>query len=367
MIMAAVTQTLSSSELWPILAPTEDEPFIELPNGVVVERLLAPPGPTSNELGVVEFDQPIHRSQAPELIKKARLMYEAGLENKAKRQAACQQLGIRFKCSNTECGKQYYRGFSCRNRYCLNCGRRLFDELLGKHLRRLRPVVDRMALRRGFVFAKLDFTTLNRGVMPTGDEVKEFNGCIKRFMRSLEKKMGMKRGDYGLLYCDEFGGEHNTNLHAHGAYVGPLIPRQWFGKGKLLSEMWRQACEGTPFEGSFIVSMKAAKFEVAVAHALKYAGKFISQEPERLAALEVAFHGVRRVHSLGAFYNVKESRRDRDDAPCPCCGSALLRLSGYVPIAELIDAGFQDLDQGQKEARRKRGLVGPIRGAPWEK
>jgi hypothetical protein len=242
----------------------------------------------------------------------------------------------------------------------------LFDELLGKYLRRLQPIVYLMARKRGYVIAKLDFTSINLGVMPTGDEVKEFNECIKRFMRAFERKMGISRKDYGLLYCDEFGGANNTNLHAHGAYVGPVIPRQWFGKGQLLSEMWKEACEGTVFAGSFIVSIKQTKFEIAVAHALKYAGKFISKEPERLAALEVAFHGVRRVHSLAAFYNVKAKKEDREDAPCPACGSALVRLDGYVPIAELMGAGFCDLDEAHKEERRRRGLIGPIRGAPWQ-
>jgi hypothetical protein len=177
----------------------------------------------------------------------------------------------------------------------------------------------------------------------------------------------MKRADYGLVYCDEFGGAENTNLHAHGSYVGPVIPRQWFRKGGKLSELWRKACEGTTFEGSFVIFMKATRFELAVAHALKYAGKFISKEPERLAALEVVFHKVRRVHALGAFYGVKDEQRERHDVACPCCGSALVCRAGYVPIAEFSDAGFEDLDKAQQEVRSTRGLKGgvPIRGSPW--
>ena len=48
----------------------------------------------------------------------------------------------------------------------------------------------------------------------------------------------LKPKQYGLLWCDEFGGwnpeskAYNTNLHAHGVYVGPYIPRD------LLVEVW---------------------------------------------------------------------------------------------------------------------------------
>ena len=36
---------------------------------------------------------------------------------------------------------------------------------------------------------------------------------------------------------------------------------------------------------------------------MKYAGKFLSKDPDRLAELELAFNGVRRVHTMGGFYN----------------------------------------------------------------
>jgi hypothetical protein len=179
-------------------------------------------------------------------------MYENNLEKKADRQAACQPLSVRFECSNTDCRANYNIPFSCRKRYCPNCGEKLFNELPCKHLEQLRPLVERMASRRGYVVAMLDFTTVNLGVLPTAEDVKVFNVCIKKFMLALEKKRRMGRGDYGLVYCDEFGG-NNTNLHAHGAYVGPVIPRQWCSVGGVLSKMWRQACEGTVFQGSRVV------------------------------------------------------------------------------------------------------------------
>jgi hypothetical protein len=217
------------------------------------------------------------------------------------------------------------------------------------------------------VVAKIDFTTINLGRMPTRDEVRAFNDCIKRFFRFFERKMKVSRQEYGVAYCDEFGGGDNTNLHAHGVYVGPVLPRHWFGKGKLLSEMWRKACEGTPFAGSFIISMKVSKWEIAVAHALKYAGKFLSKDPERLAELEKVFHGVRRVHTLAAFYLRKEKDTGGALVPsCPHCGAGLIEGSGWVPMKELLGAGCQDLDKVAQELRRQRVLAAPVRGSPWD-
>jgi len=127
--------------------------------------------------------------------------------------------------------------------------------------------------------------------------------------------------------------------------------------------MWRKACDGTDFAGSFIVSLKAAKFEVALSHSLKYAGKFLSNDPQRLAALEIAFHSVKRVHSMGVFYNVPDQEGERD-ASCPSCGSTLRVLTGYVSIAELAAAGFVDLGEAQRGAARARGFGCSSRGSP---
>jgi hypothetical protein len=119
------------------------------------------------------------------------------------------------------------------------------------------------------VIAKLDFTSVKLNGMPTHDEVRLFNECIKNFCRRLQRALGVRSKDWGLVYCDEFGGRNN-NLHAHGVYVGPKIPHEWFGKGKRLSEMWKEACQGTPFEGSFIISAKVARsFGQGLGHALK--------------------------------------------------------------------------------------------------
>ena len=287
----------------------------------------------------------------PNQVRQAEELAARGLKTKSQRQAVCGMYGRRCDCSNTACRFRGYRPFRCKNRYCPgDCGRLVYNTLFKKYLDLL-PVVERLvAGGRGRVIAKLDFTTINLGRMPTGDEVRTFNGCIKRFCRALERAMGFKRADYGLLYCDEFGGE-NTNLHAHGVYVGPVIPREWFGKGKKLSEMWKAACCGTVFEGSFLISAKdAGGFTRGLGHALKYAGKFLSKDPTRLAELELAFHRVRRVHTLSAFYNAlpKAEQNEGHDGPsCPHCGSAMILGFSFVAVCILRREGRCDLEDAR--------------------
>jgi hypothetical protein len=293
-------------------------------------------------------------------VRQAEELAARGLGTKAKRQAMCGVYGRRCDCSNTACRFRGYRPFRCKNRYCSGeCGRLAYNALFKKYLGLL-PVAEklvagnRVAGNRARVIAKLDFTTINLGRMPTRDEVRAFNACIKLFLRALERAMRFKRSEYGVLYCDEFGGE-NTNLHAHGIYVGPVIPRQWFGKGKKLSEMWKAACRRTVFEGSFLISAKeAGGFERGLGHALKYAGKFLSKDPCRLADLELAFHGVRRVHALSAFYNAlpeSEPGDERDGPSCPQCGSALTEGSSFIAVCVLRREGRCELG----EARRAMG------------
>ncbi len=98
----------------------------------------------------------------------------------------------------------------------------------------------------------------------------------------------------------------------------------------------------------------------------KYAGKFLSKDPKRLAQLELAFHGVRRVHTLGAFYNAlpkPESEEPKScDPSCPECGAVLIRKGPLVPISVLKQEGCVDLDEAKRKAARQRILRGVPNG-----
>jgi hypothetical protein len=204
---------------------------------------------------------------------------------------------------------------------------------------------------REMVVAKLDITTKNLGRMLSPQEVRLFNKLIRKLMYSL----GLPPGKWGVLLCDEFGG-HNTNLHAHCVYVGPWVPQAE------LSRRWREVCAGTVFEGSYIVSIKRARsFPHALAHALKYPGKYVSaSDPERLAELEATFHGVRRVHALGAFYNAAPDEPGDDEAcdgdVCPECGSAMIKRGSWEPVSKLEAEGRVDLCEYRRRQARKRAF-----------
>ena len=295
-------------------------------------------------------------------VRKAEAMLGRGLAAKGRRQALCGVLGMVQDCANGACGFRGYRRFRCKNRYCPTCGPAAFRELMARYAG-LADVVERLVpgwqgdphyRRRPWVVAKLDLTTRNLGRMPASSEVRLFNRLVRRFMRRVERVFGLPKRSWGLLWCDEFGGR-NTNLHAHAVYVGPWLPQVE------LSRLWCETCEGTVFEGSFIVSIKRARsFHAALVHALKYPAKYISSsDPERLAELELAFHRVRRVHSMGAFYAVKSEGRDVVQGEvCPHCGSALRDVGGWRPVAELEAEGRVDVEQARRHVARVRVLCG---------
>jgi hypothetical protein len=233
----------------------------------------------------------------------------------------------------------------------------MYAELFHKYAA-LGPVVENICSKNpNYVLAKLDVTTINLGRMPTAEEIREFNKAIKTFIRSLTRALGLKPRGLGLLYCDEFGGK-NSNLHAHCLYVGPRISREWLGKGGKISKLWKNACEKTSFKGSFIVSIKhASSFGQGLGHALKYAGKFLDRDPVRLAILERAFHGVRRVHTLGALYNVLPDQDSDEGAVgpiCPTCNSAVISQTFLCAVVLLVKEGRADIDECRKIANRKR-------------
>lgn len=284
------------------------------------------------------------------------LFHDHGLKSKAGRAASCKVFARRLDCTeNSE--HRFLDLFRCGLRYCpQGCGERSFSELFHKHMR-LAQVVAAIANRangRSMVVAKLDFTSKKLSVMPTSDQVRKFNEDIRRFFRLVEKEFGIARQAYGCLWCDEFG-SGNTNLHAHSVYVGPFL------KQKTLSRLWARV-RG---DGSFIVSIKVARsFELALAHCLKYPSKFFNAPGRRLAALEKAFHRVRRVHAVAAFYNPKIEREPGEDGPldggCPYChaplGQNISTKRGWDFAEACKSEGRIEIESARTDMRRARVL-----------
>ena len=330
----------------------------------VINRKLPKPGDPSRAVPLAfdergDFVGPL-RDRIPERqARQARLLFEQGFSGKARRQAWCGLIARRRDCFSGNSQHRFYTPCLCGNRYCPICGPKSFRDLFTHHSR-LRPLVEsllshRPGDHRTRVLAKLDITTSNMGEMPSAEKVRKFNKDIRRFFRAIEREFGISRRDYGFLWCCEFG-SGNTNLHAHGIYVGPALPQ----RGRELSNLWAEV-RG---DGSGIVSIKLAKsFEAALGHALKYPSKFFNASPARLAALEVAFDRVRRVHALAAFYNPKIELEPGEEGPfqpglCPICGDLLLDAPGYHFIPDLEREGRRAVDVVRIDVARAKAFSG---------
>jgi len=116
-------------------------------------------------------------------------------------------------------------------------------------------------------------------------------------------------------------------------------------------------------DGSKIVSIKIARtFRAGLYHALKYAGKFLSTDPNRLAELELAFNRVRRVHTMAGFYNVIRavSLPKAASPPCPVCGGMMFEAYGPLrPVRHFQVLGIPDFEVMRREVGRQRILAMP--------
>jgi hypothetical protein len=293
-------------------------------------------------------------AQVPEIDHRfANALGAVSLRVKAKRRLMCGHVGRVAMCTNTECAGKFFAPFGCNTRFCPRCGPRLSAKTFRQQVHRLKPLSDSLLRRRGYLLAKLDLTSKNLRRMPTPGEIHAFDGCIRRFRANLLSYLGLKPRDVGFARAFEFG-QHNTNLHAHCIWLGPRLPCPK-AKGRdergVLSRMWEDACRGTAFEGSFIVSVKRAEsFERALGHCLKYGLKHIPADPARAAALEAAFNGVRRFQCAGAFYNAPKVEGEcKADSGCPTCQAALdYSACSFFPRTIAAQWGFVDLGKARR-------------------
>lgn len=326
----------------------------------------------------------------------------SGLFRKSNRLANCGQTGRRLDC-RTHPDHKFFGAFRCQSRYCRACGIDIFSGLFSKYSA-LWNVVKQLLSPAGFrpraVIAKLDFTAVNLGRMPIAKEIREFNQDVRECIRRVAKELGIGTAEYGFLWCDEFGGwdnkrnAYNTNLHAHGVYVGPFLPQAVLAAvwaeirakrdGARIVWIQRQHVDGPPSRD--FLEVERHRFTRALGHALKYTGKHVSRsDARRLAELEVAFYSVRRVHTMGAFYHADLSchaqcaackaqcagtcdhegehrcKSHRRENACPYCGGQLgfPRETGYALVSELKKEGRRDLAQARKEVAREQLFRGP--------
>lgn len=341
---------------------------------------------------------PMAKRATPEKLEKAKAMYELGLDHKSQREIACGVLGGKVHCRN---GHEFRCDYECGNRYCKTCGPKRANEVFAEYLGRIRLKAAKLldcgrpicrecdwwrenptrtknsagrspdlphwpppmkGKRPAVVIAQIDFVIPNRRELVEADQVRRLNRHIRKFARAIERDFGIRRRDYGILFCDELGG-NNTNLHAHGIYVGPFLPQ----KNKALSRLWARV---TGIAGAHLMIKKADRLEQALFHAIKYPAKFAEiAEPCRLADLELVFHRVRRVHALAGFYNAPKPEDDQDSnagecRKCPACGEQLSQPTFWTAIAVLVGQGLKDAGAIRREMGKNKVLLGVGLDAP---
>ena len=326
---------------------------------------------------------------------------KSAILKKANRIANCRTSGRRMDCRD-HADHMFFGEFRCQCRYCRQCGADVFAALFGKYVG-LWPTVQKLLPLNGFrsrvVIAKLDFTAVNLGRMATPEEIRIFNQDARECMRRALLESGIGSKQYGFLWSDEFGGwdpkkeAYNTNLHAHGVYVGPYIRQDVLARiwaeiraskdGAKVVWIEKQKIDNPPAD---FLACERRRFIRALGHALKYTGKHVSRsDGQRLADLEIAFHTVRRVHTMGLFYHADlrcqlqcghcDSRCELvnghegdhrckahgHENRCPLCDGYLMfpRDSGYAPVSELRKEGRRELGDVRRQVLRDRILNGP--------
>jgi hypothetical protein len=90
---------------------------------------------------------------------------------------------------------------------------------------------------------------------------------------------------------------------------------------------------------------------------LKYVSKPPSDDPEMVGRLEVAFHGTRRVHALGLFYDFAGGDEDNLQSEwknCPLCAAPLTREKGICTVQELAARGLRLISDCRAERRKNK-------------
>jgi hypothetical protein len=297
------------------------------------------PRPFENEIGELILGDGAGPNQ-----EQARFMAGLGLVGKGQRLAWCGRCGRRLNCLGAA-QHSFYEAFNCGLRTCQRCAPLLARELFNG-LSALEIIVKK---RSGWTLALLDFTLVNTGVLPDAELIRAGNVAVKRTMHRL---LASVRG-WGLLWINELGFD-NTNLHMHGIYYGPYLSQEE------ISSVWKQKSGG-----SYIVWISKVRknFRAALWHHLKYVSKPPSHDPQRLAEVEAAFHRVRKVHTIGAFYAPElEDVADLNAGGaqrCPHCGEFLVIASGFCAVTKLEAEGLLNVNVVRRAVSLQQMGAGP--------
>jgi hypothetical protein len=253
----------------------------------------------------------------------SQVLIEHKLFSKAKRYMECSRYAHLYQCKG-EGKHDLFSPIYCDLRFCPRCAPRQVARLIEKY----EPVLKAVSAHKkaGFRVREITLTSRKTGSL-TPAQIKKFNLDIKKTLKSLMRGVD----GWGAIWCDEVG-FNNTNLHAHILLYGPFVPQSQ------LAEVWNE------ISGHTVVYITEAHKSGAKAliHLLKYVSKPPASDPNQIGLLEVAFHGIRRIHALGLFYNFVGEDTDNVHSEwdkCPHCGAELTKLPGATRIEKAIVDG----------------------------
>ena len=297
----------------------------------------------------------------------SKLLFEAGLKSKAHRYAQCYRTAIPYDCQDSSCRSKFFARYHCDCRFCKYCGPLLFNQLRDRYSVPISRFLKNRESHLGCTLARLNFTMKSDGHVPTQVEIKAFNRAIRRTLKKAVPRDGSRKVAYGVLWSDEFGYEKRgrrknrtakgLNLHAHALYYGPVL--DWYRvRDAWVESLKREGLEGQGFWATFLKGWKrnpGPAVKHVLSHMLKYISKIPAETPERIAALETAFNGVRRVHAGGFFYKLAKGDDHLQEAPfvCPDCGGRLGRADGCKPW-ETFPVGFLEMEGRRDLAEARR-------------
>lgn len=286
------------------------------------------------------------------------LLRHAGFLAKAERWWDCQVTSLPVDCGS--CGEKWFSRYRCTLRNCPHCAKGHFKRLMDRYSQPIADLIAHQPTQRGRTLAKIDLTVRASGHIPDPDDAKRLNKLVKRWL----KRVVPKGSFWGALFTIEVGHElavkhpdrkaSGWNLHVHVLYYGSFLDWE---KGRVL---WKKLTGG-----SWVCRMTQCldwrrDFKTAVRrsliHHLGYVLKPAGVSGERLAALEMLWTGVKRVHPVGEFYNLPKPLKKKSRS-CPKCGANLpinlraWRKSERFLTAELEAQGRRDIEgfpRGQK-------------------
>jgi hypothetical protein len=267
----------------------------------------------------------------------AEILIENGLAKKADRYLLCSRKGFILRCNGAD-RHEFFSPSYCDLRFCAICSMRQFARLYAKHF----PVLQFIARnpRKGFRLRQITLTSKNRGVL-VHDDITTFNEAVKKTLDVLMKSVE----GWGAMAVLEVG-FNNWNLHVHILAWCPYIEQA------RLARVWREV------SGHQVVWINEEKVSgrKVLLYMLKYVSKPPSDNPEIIGQLEVAFHGTRRVHCYGLFYNFSGDDTDAENSKwmeCPKCGAELERVRGQQFVYKLRKMGLEFIG----DVRRERGIT----------